>query len=63
MLNLAVFFVSTRFAFNLDDRPSNYGELRKIFFYLIPQYSFIVDIIIKFNVCYYEKGKLVRDRV
>lgn len=56
MLNLALMYISAKFAFSLEFRESVYESYRYVILYLIPLFSFVVDIGIKLNTRFYEKG-------
>lgn len=48
------------FPINSQRHENNLGE---IFFDLIPNISFMVEILLKLNTCYYERGHLIKERI
>lgn len=65
ILNINVIYVSARVAFKFDSSQVDSDSLyktREIFFDVLPSYSFILEILLKFNTCYYHNGSVIEDR-
>ncbi|KAM3136184.1 hypothetical protein pb186bvf_011643 [Paramecium bursaria] len=64
ILNLNVMYASTKVAFHLqaDNIVDQLGDVQNIFFDVLPSYCFLLEIILKFNTCYYHKGNLIENR-
>lgn len=62
MTNFNFLYCTIKFAFDFENyRPDNYKE-GEVFFLIIPFFSYLIDILVKLNICYYEAGYLVTDR-
>lgn len=62
MTNFNFLYCTIKFAFDFENyRPDNYKE-GEIFFLIIPFFSYLIDILVKLNLGYYEAGYLVTDR-
>ncbi|CAD8046163.1 unnamed protein product [Paramecium sonneborni] len=65
ILNMNVLYVSARVAFKFDTNNSledSFQQFRWVLFDVLPSYSFILEILIKFNTCYYYKGTVIENR-
>ncbi|CAD8137902.1 unnamed protein product [Paramecium pentaurelia] len=65
ILNMNVLYVSARVAFKFDTSNSlddSFQQFRWVLFDVLPSYSFILEILIKFNTCYYHKGTVIENR-
>lgn len=58
-------YVSARVAFKFDtanDFGDGFTQFRVIFFDVLPSYSFLLEIVLKFNTCYYHNGSVIEKR-
>lgn len=62
MINFNFLYCSIKFSFDFDGREPEYYKEGEIFFLIIPFISYLIDILVKLNSCYYEAGYLVTDR-
>ncbi|CAD8047017.1 unnamed protein product [Paramecium sonneborni] len=65
ILNMNVLYVSARVAFKFDTNNSlddSFQQFRWVLFDVLPSYSFILEILIKFNTCFYHKGTVIENR-
>ncbi|CAD8076502.1 unnamed protein product [Paramecium sonneborni] len=65
ILNMNVLYVSARVSFKFDTSNSfddSFQQFRQILFDVLPSYSFILEILFKFNTCYYYKGTVIENR-
>lgn len=53
--------ISFRLSFPLNSARHDY-TFQDIVYDLIPNCSFAIEILLKYNTCYYEYGILIRDR-
>ncbi|CAD8054277.1 unnamed protein product [Paramecium sonneborni] len=65
ILNMNVLYVSARVSFKFDTSNSfddSFQQFRQVLFDVLPSYSFILEILIKFNTCFYHKGTVIENR-
>ncbi|CAK87067.1 unnamed protein product (macronuclear) [Paramecium tetraurelia] len=63
ILNINVLYVSAKIAFKFDEHSNDvFYQARQIMFDVLPSYSFMLEIILKFNTCYYYKGAVIENR-
>ncbi|CAD8197192.1 unnamed protein product [Paramecium octaurelia] len=63
ILNINVLYVSAKIAFKFDDSTNDdLQQARQIIFDVLPSYSFMLEILLKFNTCYYNKGAVIENR-
>ncbi|CAD8060849.1 unnamed protein product [Paramecium primaurelia] len=60
IVTINVFYVSLRLSF--EEIVEMNWDLKDFIFEQLPSYSFILEIIIKFNTCIYSKGVLIKNR-
>ncbi|CAD8124556.1 unnamed protein product [Paramecium sonneborni] len=62
MINFNFLYCSIKFAFHFEERQPEYYKEGEILLLIIPFISYLIDILVKLNSCYYESGYLVSDR-
>ncbi|CAD8197311.1 unnamed protein product [Paramecium octaurelia] len=63
ILNINVLYVSIKIAFKFDEQSQDdFYQARQIIFDVLPSYSFMLEILLKFNTCYYYKGAVIENR-
>ncbi|CAD8053452.1 unnamed protein product [Paramecium primaurelia] len=63
ILNINVLYVSIKIAFKFDEQSNDaFYQARQIMFDVLPSYSFMLEILLKFNTCYYYKGAVIENR-
>ncbi|CAD8086164.1 unnamed protein product [Paramecium primaurelia] len=63
ILNINVLYVSAKIAFKFDEESNDiFYQARQIMFDVLPSYSFMLEILLKFNTCYYYKGAVIENR-
>lgn len=62
MINCNFLYCSIKFSFDFDEREPEFYTEGEVFFLIIPFISYLMDILVKLNSCYYEAGYLVTDR-
>ncbi|CAD8107337.1 unnamed protein product [Paramecium sonneborni] len=63
ILNINVLYVSAKIAFKFDKQSDDaFYQARQIMFDVLPSYSFMLEILQKFNTCFYYKGAVIENR-